>query len=354
MSIDEFAKKLKQKASVLKGKSSGYDDSDPNNPRTQQTITNLKSRLVMMKREENVLSSSINNIEYQCRTRVAQYNNQYANVNIRKKKIAGDKALTSLGSKRLLQLGQLKKMETARATIENQLSMIEGAKITVDTVNAMKIGASTLKAIANQVNVEDVVTHSDDIRDDMDKINEVDDEIQSTVQASNPDIDEDSVLDFLMDDVNGEIDTSNDDNSSNIGSFQLANQKQMQQSPSNLVTVDDIPSINVGSRPIRMNKVPNGNNSNPIPFIQKQQSNGIKDPPRSSNKFISNQEYSSNQQALYQEYIPLNSSSHQPLINNYIPVAIPSQPQYNSNGTQINRNVSNRATEISLLEDAFN
>jgi len=72
---------------------------------------------------------------------------------------------------------QLDKLAAARLTLEQQLMAIEGSHVTLQTMNAMRMGANTMRQMHGEMTVDRVENTMDDIRDQMDIAAEIGDAI---------------------------------------------------------------------------------------------------------------------------------------------------------------------------------
>lgn len=67
----------------------------------------------------------------------------------------------------------------ARFNLESQILAIEGANSNLETLNAMKIGSASMKAIHGKLDIEQVDETMADIREQMDLANEISDAISN-------------------------------------------------------------------------------------------------------------------------------------------------------------------------------
>jgi len=72
---------------------------------------------------------------------------------------------------------QVEKLAGARMTIETQVMTLEGANVNLEAMNAMKMGATTMKAIHRDMDVDKVDDTMEEIREQMDIANEISDAI---------------------------------------------------------------------------------------------------------------------------------------------------------------------------------
>lgn len=81
-------------------------------------------------------------------------------------------ALMALKRKKMYE-GQREHTRGARFNLETQILTIENANINLETLNAMKVGSSTMKNIHGEMNIDKVDDTMDDIREQMDLANEI-------------------------------------------------------------------------------------------------------------------------------------------------------------------------------------
>ena len=81
-------------------------------------------------------------------------------------------ALMALKRKKMYE-SQREHTRGARFNLETQILTIENANINLETLNAMKVGSSTMKNIHGEMNIDKVDDTMDDIREQMDLANEI-------------------------------------------------------------------------------------------------------------------------------------------------------------------------------------
>jgi charged multivesicular body protein 4 len=86
----------------------------------------------------------------------------------------------------------MEKMNGARMTIEQQVMTLEGANVSLEAMNAMKMGAASMKTIHKDMNIDQVDDIMDDIREQMDIANEINDAISQPLGGEV--LDEDELL----------------------------------------------------------------------------------------------------------------------------------------------------------------
>ena len=117
-------------------------------PPPKESIEKLRETLELLEKRENYL-----------RTKADQ---QYK---LAKENAVKDKrtAMMALKRKKTYE-SQMEKIAGARMTIETQVLYIENANVSLAAMNAMKMGAQSLKAIHNNISVDDVDNTMADIQ----------------------------------------------------------------------------------------------------------------------------------------------------------------------------------------------
>jgi len=85
---------------------------------------------------------------------------------------------------------QMEKLAGARMTIEQQVMTLEGANVSLEAMNAMKMGAQSMKSIHNDINIDRVDDTMEEIREQMDIANEISDAISQPLGGDTMDEDE--------------------------------------------------------------------------------------------------------------------------------------------------------------------
>jgi len=81
-------------------------------------------------------------------------------------------AIAALKRKRIYE-NELEKIAGARMTIETQVIAIEGANVSLETLNAMRLGAETMRNIHRNMTVDEVDDTMEEIREQMQVANEI-------------------------------------------------------------------------------------------------------------------------------------------------------------------------------------
>jgi len=85
---------------------------------------------------------------------------------------------------------QMEKIAGARMTIEQQVMTLEGANVSLEAMNAMKMGAASMKSIHQNINIDKVDDTMDEIREQMDIANEIETAISTPLGGEMMDDDE--------------------------------------------------------------------------------------------------------------------------------------------------------------------
>ncbi|KAG4107116.1 Snf7-domain-containing protein [Neocallimastix lanati (nom. inval.)] len=142
----------------------------------KDAIAQLKETLDILEKRQAILEKKIENEE------------KIARANATKNKRI---ALAALKRKRAYN-NEIEKMMGSRMTIETQIMTIENANTNLQTLNAMKQGASALSNIHGKMNIDKVEDTMDDIREQMDLANEISDAIAQPINFGDV-IDEDEL-----------------------------------------------------------------------------------------------------------------------------------------------------------------
>jgi len=122
-------------------------------PSTTESLTKLKETLELLEKREKYLQAKADKEVLDAKKFLKQGNKKAA--------------MRCLKSKKLYE-GQIDKLSGAQMTLTTQINAIEGADATMRTLEAMKVGASALKAIHKDVTIDKVDDIMDEIKDQMD------------------------------------------------------------------------------------------------------------------------------------------------------------------------------------------
>lgn len=144
-------------------------------PAPKESIAKLRETLDMLEKREQFLMKK-------CEGQVAEAKKFMAAKNKRA-------ALMCLKRKKTYEV-QVEKIAGARMTIEQQVMTLEGANVSLEAMNAMKMGAASMKAIHNDINIDKVDDTMEEIREQMDIANEINDAISTPLGGEMMDEDE--------------------------------------------------------------------------------------------------------------------------------------------------------------------
>jgi len=126
-------------------------------PSAKESIARLKDTIEMLEKREVYLQKKIER-----EITIAKQNGT-------KNKKA---AIAALKRKRIYE-NELEKIAGARMTIETQVIAIEGANVSLETLNAMRLGAETMRNIHRNMTVDEVDDTMEEIREQMQVANEI-------------------------------------------------------------------------------------------------------------------------------------------------------------------------------------
>ncbi|PWZ04784.1 hypothetical protein Zm00014a_001871 [Zea mays] len=110
-------------------------------------------------------------------------------------------AIQCLKRKRLYEQ-QIEQLGNFQLRIHDQMIMLEAAKATTETVDALRTGASAMKAMHKSTNIDDVDKTMDEINDNMENMRQIQDLLSAPMGAA-ADFDEDE-LEAELADLEGE------------------------------------------------------------------------------------------------------------------------------------------------------
>jgi len=144
-------------------------------PPPKESIAKLRETLDMLEKREQFLQKKCDQQTTEAKKYMAQKNKRAA--------------LMCLKRKKTYEL-QVEKIAGARMTIEQQVMTLEGANVSLEAMNAMKMGASSMKAIHQDINIDKVDDTMEEIREQMDIANEINEAISTPLGGDMMDEDE--------------------------------------------------------------------------------------------------------------------------------------------------------------------
>jgi len=130
-------------------------------PKPQETIAKLRDTLDMLEKREEHLQKKAER-ELHIVKQNATKNKRMAMMALKRKKIYEN---------------QMEKIAGARMTIETQVMTIEGANVSFEAIEAMRLGASALQNLHRNMTINDVDNTMSDIQEQMDIAKEIQDGI---------------------------------------------------------------------------------------------------------------------------------------------------------------------------------
>jgi len=153
---------------------------------TLSTLDKLNETLEMLEKKEKVLQKKIA-MEIEKAKEFSRVKNKRA-------------AIQCLKRKKLYEV-QVEQLGNFQLRIHDQMIMLEGAKATTETVDALRSGASAMKAIQKATNIDDVDKTMDEINEQTENMKQIQ-EALSTPIGTAADIDEDE-LEAELEDLEG-------------------------------------------------------------------------------------------------------------------------------------------------------
>jgi len=153
---------------------------------TLNTLDKLNETLEMLEKKEKVLQKKIA-VEIEKAKEFSRVKNKRA-------------AIQCLKRKKLYEV-QVEQLGNFQLRIHDQMIMLEGAKATTETVDALRSGASAMKAIQKATNIDDVDKTMDEINEQTENMKQIQ-EALSTPIGTAADIDEDE-LEAELEDLEG-------------------------------------------------------------------------------------------------------------------------------------------------------
>eukprot|EP01135_Chromosphaera_perkinsii_P009621 Nk52_evm71s1810 gene=Nk52_evmTU71s1810 len=134
-------------------------------PPAKDSIQKLRETMELLEKREQFLEKKIENELKTAKTNASK-----------NKRVA----LMALKRKKTYE-AQIEKITGARMTLETQVLTIENASVNLEAMNAMKMGAQTMKDIHGAFTIDKVDETMDEIRDQMDVANEIGEAISQPV-----------------------------------------------------------------------------------------------------------------------------------------------------------------------------
>jgi len=131
-------------------------------PSPKESISKLRETVDMLEKRELFLQKKCDQQTTEAKKFMQQKNKRAALMCLKRKKTYE---------------AQIEKLAGARMTIETQVMTLEGANVNLEAMNAMKMGAASMKTIHRDMNIDRVDDTMEEIREQMDIANEISDAI---------------------------------------------------------------------------------------------------------------------------------------------------------------------------------
>ncbi|KAJ7296128.1 hypothetical protein O6H91_20G019500 [Diphasiastrum complanatum] len=146
-------------------------------PSTLSTLDKLNATLEMLEKKEKVVQKKIA-IEFE---KAKDY------TRLKKKRAA----IACLKRKKLYEV-QVQQLGNYQLRVHDQMIMLEGAKVTTETVDALRSGATAMKAIQKATNIDDVDKTMDEINEQTENVKQIQEALSAPIGAA-ADFDDDEL-----------------------------------------------------------------------------------------------------------------------------------------------------------------
>eukprot|EP00252_Welwitschia_mirabilis_P009757 TRINITY_DN2261_c0_g1_i1.p1 TRINITY_DN2261_c0_g1~~TRINITY_DN2261_c0_g1_i1.p1 ORF type:complete len:224 (+),score=85.67 TRINITY_DN2261_c0_g1_i1:241-912(+) len=156
-------------------------------PSALSTLDRLNETLEMLEKKEKVLQKKIS-VEVEKAKQFTRQKNKKA-------------AIQCLKRKRLYE-SQVEQLGNFQLRIHDQMIMLEGAKATTETVDALRTGATAMKNIQKKMNIDDIDKTMDQVNEHTENLKQIQEALATPIGAA-ADIDEDE-LEAELEELEGE------------------------------------------------------------------------------------------------------------------------------------------------------
>ncbi|XP_072974987.1 vacuolar protein sorting-associated protein 32 homolog 1-like [Typha angustifolia] len=146
-------------------------------PSAISTLEQLRETLEMLEKKERVLQRKI--------SAEVEKAKDYSKVKNKKA------AIQCLKRKKLYE-AQIEQLANSQLRVHDQMIMLEGAKATTDTVDALRSGSSAIKSIQQSLNIDDIEKTLDEANEHTDSMKQIQEALATPV-GSAADFDEDEL-----------------------------------------------------------------------------------------------------------------------------------------------------------------
>lgn len=157
-------------------------------PTTLATLEKLSETLEMLEKKESVLNKKIT-MEIDKAKAYTKAKNKRA-------------AIQCLKRKKLYEV-QVEQLGNFQLRIHDQMILLEGAKATTETVDALRTGASAMKAMHKSTNIDDVDKTMDEINEQTENMKQIQEALSAPIGAA-ADFDEDE-LEAELEELEGSV-----------------------------------------------------------------------------------------------------------------------------------------------------
>lgn len=157
-------------------------------PTTLATLEKLSETLEMLEKKESVLNKKIT-MEVEKAKAYTKAKNKRA-------------AIQCLKRKKLYEV-QVEQLGNFQLRIHDQMILLEGAKATTETVDALRTGASAMKAMHKSTNIDDVDKTMDEINEQTENMKQIQEALSAPIGAA-ADFDEDE-LEAELEELEGSV-----------------------------------------------------------------------------------------------------------------------------------------------------
>ncbi|CAI9100502.1 OLC1v1037618C1 [Oldenlandia corymbosa var. corymbosa] len=154
--------------------------------RTVATLGTLESTLGMLEKKEKVLTKKAA-AEVERAKEFSKNKNKRAAIQCLKRKRLYEQQILNLG--------------TFQMRIDDQIALLEGAKATMETVGALKIGAAEMKAMQKATNIDDIDKTMDEINEQTETLKTIQESLKN---SGLDDIDEEE-LELELDEMEAQL-----------------------------------------------------------------------------------------------------------------------------------------------------
>lgn len=190
-------------------------------PTTLATLEKLSETLEMLEKKEAVLNKKIT-MEVEKAKAYTKAKNKRA-------------AIQCLKRKKLYEV-QVEQLGNFQLRIHDQMILLEGAKATTETVDALRTGATAMKSMQKSTNIDDVDKTMDEINEQTENMKQIQEALSAPIGAA---------ADFDEDELAAELEELEDT---------LLEDQLLQ--PATSAPIPELPSVSAAKQPARPQKVP--------------------------------------------------------------------------------------------------